>query len=732
MVFRTTLLLAATHFGCACAVSAGDEPARPMRFRDAKTLFQTNVAYDPRIAIAVDGVIVHQHGADLESLRGAISSWRNHGYTVGRMFFADSDATNEYWTGKWDGTPHTQDVERDEAGEVVKCAGIRPYMLPTEGWIRYLEEMTARSVDAGADAVLPEEPLAHVFTGYEESFRELWRKRYGRPWEAQSASPEARFLTAQLKNELYIQLERRLLAATRAHARRVNRDLAFVLPVHSLYSNVAAQLVAPLGTSAAIGDFDGYIGQVWTGPVNWALANYDSPDKSFFVSAYALYDYFVQLVAGSDKRLWLLGDPVEDDPNHKWSEFEVWYRHCVVAKLLFPEVDGFEVMPWPDRIFLPGYSTGGGTPAPENYRIVILSAIQALQEVPKGGQRLPASAPAAAGPAPPGVGVAVADTVLWEKEPAPPLQGIYGLLFPLVQAGVPASACLMERMGEPEYAARFRTIVLSFETFKPLEARTNLALVEWVMRGGSLVLLGAADDLDGASLWWKDLGQPSPLHHLAAALGIDPKAEGDFAMGKGWVLRRADSPRRFADPSAARTAYLPLVDLALRKAGQAGGLATPGHFCLRRGPFVVGAAIRTPLALPGKLVNVFHPELPVVDGVRLEPGESGLYRDVTDILSGGTGDQTSPRVLHATHRLMSDRFKNGVSRIVVRGPSETPAVLRVFAAGREPQTVTARDASGQALEATVRRDGPTLLVRFPNHHDGVTLAIRWNDGPENG
>jgi len=62
---------------------------------------------------------------------------------------------------------------------------------------------------AGADAVLPEEPLAHVNTGYEKAFQELWQKRYGRPWQPQNASPEAQFLTAQLKNELYIQLEQR-------------------------------------------------------------------------------------------------------------------------------------------------------------------------------------------------------------------------------------------------------------------------------------------------------------------------------------------------------------------------------------------------------------------------------------------------------------------------------------------------------------------------------------------
>ena len=86
-------------------------------FLDAKTVFQTNAGYDPRIAIAADAVIVHRHGGRFAP---ELESWREKGFAVGRMFFADSDAANAYWTGKWDGTPHPQEVERNEKGDVVK------------------------------------------------------------------------------------------------------------------------------------------------------------------------------------------------------------------------------------------------------------------------------------------------------------------------------------------------------------------------------------------------------------------------------------------------------------------------------------------------------------------------------------------------------------------------------------------------------------------------------------
>lgn len=714
-----------------CGAAAGEEAAFPRSFQAAKTFFQTNVAYDPRLGLAVDAVVVHRHGDPPDRLRDHIRSWKAKGYPVGRMFFADSDATNEYWTGRWDGTPRPEDVERNAAGEVVKCAGVRPYMLPTEGWIRYLEEMTEASIDAGADAILPEEPLAHAHTGYEQSFRELWEDHYGEPWEPESASPYARFRTAQLKNELYIQLETRLAELTRRRSLERGRPISFVLPIHSMYSNVAAGLVAPLGTSLQIPHVDGYIGQVWTGPVRWALANYGDENASFFTSAYALYDYFVSLTTGTERKLWLLIDPVEDDPNHAWSDFEGWYRHCVVATLMFPEVDAFEVMPWPDRIFLPGYQMGGGTPAPEDYRVVILSVLQMQQELPLGGRRGSGrDARLAEGdPDRPdavlGIGVAVADTLLWEQEPFPPLAPVYGLFMPLLYEGVPVRACVLERYEEPAYLEQFRVIVLSYEAFKPISPGMNVALADWVRHGGSLIVLGAPDDLGGAPLSWREAGHPSPLHHLLEELGV-PAEDGDTPVGRGWCFRRGISPRAFASASAGREHYLPLVEKALRAAGGADRLDLPGHFIMHRGPFLAAHASTRAVRLDGQLVDLFDPDLPLREGVELALGESGLYRDVTTVVAApGPSGPSRPTVLHATHRLMRQEWDGDTMRLVIRGPAETPGVVRLHRAGRTLAEVSARESNGEALDVDVRIDGPTVRLRFPNVPDGVTLVVQW-------
>jgi len=714
MITYTGLLgIAAAALLCVPALGCGRGQEKD--FIGAKTIFQTNTHYDERLAIAVDGVMVHRHGGKFAP---AVESWRKNGFTVGRMFFADSDAANAYWTGKWDGTPHPGDVERDRGGKVVKCAGVRPYMLPTEGWIRYLEEMVDASLAAGAAAILPEEPLAHVFTGYEKSFQRLWEARYNKPWEPQHGSAAARFLTAQLKNELYIKLEERLLARTHRSGGTPDKNCAFVLPIHSLYSNIAAQLVAPLGTSVGVPGIDGYIGQIWTGPVNWALGCYDSAHKDFFSSAYVLYDYFTQLTVESEKKLWLLVDPVEDNPNHKWSEFAEWYRHCIVAMLLMDDVDSYEIMPWPDRIFLPGYSTGGGTPAPEDYRTTILAVTQVLQEIPAGGRWLAQGRAGAAVSG--GIGVAVADTLMWQRLKHPRLQGIYSLLLPLVERGVPVSSFIMERVKDAGYLSRFKVVVLSYESFKPVEASMNAALANWVKGGGSLVILGGAgDELDKCKdFWWHGPGFDSPLDHLLAKVNCKEGSSTGRRYGKGWVIRNKVSPRTFADPGEVKKTYLPLLNAALSKVGD-GALRTPGTFLMKRGPFLIAHAHGKDLGVPGNLIDIFDPDLTVRSHFHLEPGQSGLYRDVADNIK-----QIRPSVLHATHRLISQEYNNGVLRFSVRGPAQTPAVARVFLGDFESPKVTAKTVHGDAVKVDIRRESITARLRFPNNPKGVTVEIR--------
>ncbi len=688
----------------------GDEP---MKFSDSKTFFQTASFYDPLLAIDVDFIVVHS-GAE------RIKSWLNAGYPVGRMFFADSDDGRDYTSGHWDGVNRIDDAEHNAAGEVIECAGVRPYMLPTDKWIEYLKGKADASIDAGVTAIFPEEPLAHIFSGYEASFKPLWEQRYGMSWQPQNESAYATFLTAQLKNELYIKLERELLLHTKQRAKELGKEIAFVVPIHSLYSNMASQLVAPLGTSGEIGDIDGYVGQIWTGPVNWALANYDG-EGSFFSSAYALYDYFVQLAVKTDKKLWLLVDPVEDDPNHKWEEFKRWYEYCVVAMLLMKDIDSYEIMPWPDRIFLAGHSTGGATPAPQSYRRQLLSVTQVLQDIPLGGRNLLANGGDNNSPK---IAVAVSDTLMWQSGVRERITGVYGQMMPLIRRGVAVSSFPIERYGDTEYMNGFDIIVLSYQYQIPLKPELHDALKEWVAQGGTLILLGEKPNALAAveDFWWHRHGYDCPLKHLLSTMGYANQSV--WESGKGYVVYDKISPAEFAKSKSACEKYIDMITLASKRIDRE--LLMPGYFYMERGDYIIAQAETAPLKISRSVIDVFNMDSQIKDGIELQPGQCGLYKDATRFMAA-----SAPSVMHTTHRLVSSRYDDETLTLSVKGPAQTNAKVWIFTGENKADSVSVSCADGNVLEFARGGQGKILTITFSNLPQGVNIVVKFKSDTGN-
>jgi len=636
-------------------------------FRQAKTFFQTNREYDPRLDIAVDAVVVHPHNTLPHEPEKVQDSWEGTGRPIGRMFFADSDDLNEYWKQDADGKCLSGDVELKKDGTPMLCSGIRPYMVPTDEWIAYLRDRKVQpSLNNGAGAILPEEPLGHTFTGYEESIKMLYKKEYGCDWEDPSTSAEAHYRIARLKALLYNKLEADLGAVTKAHSRSVD----FVVPIHSLLSNKANQLTAPLGLSLQNKDCDGYIGQVWTGPVQWCMNAYSSPDVSFFTIAFTLYDYFVQLVHGTGKKLWLLVDPVEDNPHHSWADFRSWYQQCTAAMLMMREVNAYEVMPWPERIFLPVSFTPGiddpaDNPTPPEYFTLVLSITQALQDMPDGGEWLDGAEDA-------GLGIAVADSAMWTPNEEYALQGLFGLRIPLLERGIIARNFVMERAGDSAYADRFKTIVLSFEDGDLYDPEMSEKLAAWVRRGGTLLVFGREP-------WVETLERDA---------------------GAGRVLIDDASPKAFADPIEFETTYKPLLEKAGVVCEHRDG------FAMRRGDYVIAHALNEKFPMAGTFVDVFSPELAVCENPEVTAGTCGLFKSFDPA--------AAPAVIHSTCRLTEQCFEEGVLRFTLCGPLETNFTARVSLGN-----YTCTEENDLICE-----ENGTLKITGDNAPDGVTMELK--------
>lgn len=482
------------------------------------TSFQTNSDYDPRIDLKTDLVTVHRHGASWDEIDRTIQSWRGAGYPVHRMFFIGSDAGALYTSGKADGTPHPGEVEMDATGKPI-ALGERPYMVPTAGWLTYLKEHIRRAIDSGAEGIWPEEPLMHAASGYSPAFKTAWEQFYQAPWRDPQESPAAYYRASRLKSDLYLRAVDELLRYTKSYAKEKGRDVKFILPVHSPVSYSAWNLIFPHAAASRL-PIDGLVAQVWTGPARTPATYEGKSESQFFESSWLMYSYFANLMDGiGDKPLYLLADPVEDDPKYGWADYEKWYRNVLAASLLFPQARGYEVMPWPDRIYLPGHSTGQGTPGPAAYLTDLSNLISAVRELPGtsgmdwgGGTR--------------GVGVLTLDTMMWQRggPQGSSMRSFHGLTLPLLKRGVPVEVVPAERVADNGYLNRFKVLLLSYDMQKPLGPEVNQGLAAWVRAGGTLVLVGGADPYTDIGEWWSRNGFAGPTDHLVKESGAGVEA----------------------------------------------------------------------------------------------------------------------------------------------------------------------------------------------------------------
>lgn len=357
--------------------------ATPLR---AATLYQTNLSsYDPRIDLRTDGVLIHMHGHDPAMVEQALTQWQKAGGTpVYRMWLLGSDAGQAFTSGKVDGQQHGDAIETGPVGDQFWQPG-RPHVVPTAEWNAYMRQIARHSIEAGAAGIVPEEPLAHARAGYSLAFRRAWEEFYGEPWQPPHFSVDAYWKASKLKSHLFLATLKAVLDEAREHERAFDREIEVLLATQSLLSHAAGSMIFASGAAARLPGLDGLIGQVSAGPIGWSLGRYEgkqlSRDEGFFETAWLLYSSLANLTRGTGKRLFLLSDPAEDDPYYSWDQYRLWYNQSLVAQLMFPEVTGYEVIPWPERVFLPGYETGGGSPGPAAYLTQLMVSVQALADI---------------------------------------------------------------------------------------------------------------------------------------------------------------------------------------------------------------------------------------------------------------------------------------------------------------------------------------------------------------
>ena len=678
------------------------------RPKEPHTSFQTGSAYRPELDIRTDAVIHYGCGKE------GILSWLDTGYVVQTMY--------GFRTGPEYIKDHADEGQTDSKGEILTCGPGSYYMVPTQSRIDAALNYYRQAITNGTSMAVPEEPEFFIRSGYSESFKKEWEAYYHEPWQDQATSIEARWKSSRLKSYLEYRMVKSILEDAQKQKPAVVRAVAG----HSAVSYYQWQIIYPHYEVMKLPALQEMIGQVWTGTARSACKYEGVVAERTFENGFLEYSSLYNLMRGTGKRLWFLMDPLEDNPDRSMEDYQINYIKTLVASLMFSEVDEFEVMPWPERIF---------GRVPDGFATTTMSIVTMLGDIHnQKGSKLDVGTQ--------GIATFVADSMAWQRgDPhASDYDCFYGLTLPLIMRGIPVQVAQLERAPEPKYLDPYKVLLVSYDIIKPMDEAYNLALVEWVKKGGSLVLFGGEDAYNALPEWWQKKGFKSPHEHLLNAFGRGfnplPNKEGSpnqdpppnqdpfgrglnpLPCGKGTVTIIPKPPSYFASSKESADELRGIVS---RACGKAGIKYREQHYMkVRRGRYVAVRAFDKPVTTKGKFVDVLDPELKVLVNPTVPAQELAVMADVGKLLA----DQ-KPRILLSSSRLDASSETASETKVLLSGPLKTKGIVRFSTAGKKVKSVIAEDTAGKRVEMEWGKAGDTLFIKHDGLPDGVLVRVLW-------
>lgn len=712
---------------------------------EMKTCLQLSCDFVPELDYGTDFVLVY--GAGRPDFPDRIRQYREQGYKIVAMTGIAWGAYQSYLYGEYDGTSHEDESQQDRSGNKIWHGERIPYIAPTVEFADYITEALKPAVDAGVDGLCLEEPEFFDRAGYSEAFKREFRNYYRREWVAPHTSPEARSDAARLKAYLYKRTIERVCASLRSYSmKKYGRRLPVYIATHSLLNYTMWKIVSPESLLRGINDVDGYIAQIWTGTArtpNW----YDGEfAERTFETGLLEYGIMEGLAAGRDMSMYLLHDPIEDNPNFGWDDYRKNYYEVVTASLLCPGSDKFEVCPWPNRIINNKYPAGAedATFIPADYRASLSAVFQALGDVPVSGDdeklrvgifmddsemfRRGLADTEIIGEPDLRTGTVLPDTPeeveeyrkLIGMDPDDPLRekllkafkassafpSFFGPAMSLLKFGlklkpVPMDLCL----DAPQTLDEFHALVLTYDFIDPPSPGVDAVIAAWVKRGGTLVYVGKRDRSEAAE-------------RLFALLGVD-FAAGVQRAGSGIAAYYDFDPAEISLSHAASAAFRKFTAQAMAAGGKFWNYKN--HFTQRRGNYLAAAVMKgsitdRPLEITGTYADIFSVDLDVVTEKTVRPGETALLYDIDAI-------REEAAIVATGTRVYSFDCSGSSASLDVRAAEGFLCRMRIklpFV----PTEATASDADGNAIPVgTVWDDrSGTVLLRFDSKARKISIA----------
>ena len=418
--------------------------------------------------------------------------------------------------------------------------------------------------------------------------------------------------------------------------------------------------------------------------------------------------------------------PIEDRAKD-WLDYKINYQATFAAQLMYPAVDTYEVMPWPDRIYQGLYQVAGTDRKeriPRDYSTQMQIMVNTLNDIRTSETQVSGTH---------GIGVLMANSLMFQRFPDhdgyddPQFSSFYGQTLPLLKRGIPVELVHMENTPFGDTFKGLKVLVMSYSNMKPMEPRYHDFLADWVRKGGALIYCGEdIDPYQSVLEWWNSNGNQykAPSEHLFEKLGLDRvPAAGTYPCGKGMVTVIREDPKHFVLKSGNDRQYFDAVSAAYRKsAGKE--VELKNSFLLERGPYTIAAVLDesvsdAPMELSGVYIDLFDKDLPVLTHKVIRPGEQGYLYNVKRI-SG----RAKAKVLCGASRIYDEKAGKRSYSFVAKSPLHTTNASRILLP-KQPIRVCVNGKEEPQPEKLWEERSRTLLLKFENDPAGVQVDIEW-------
>jgi hypothetical protein len=697
-----------------------------------KTAFQTGSPWDPRIDARPDIAIVYGAG-DRKGMtfNERVQSWRDHGYQTHFMTGIAWGSYPDYFQGKWDGENHLGVGQVKMNGDTIWHGKNTPYIVPVRSFIEYMKtEVIKKVIDTGITSIYLEEPEFWARAGYSAVFKEEWQRYYGFPWRAQHESPENTYLSNKLKYQLYFNAIREVSSYAKSYGKSKGLTIKVYIPTHSLVNYSSWQIVSPEASLASLPGIDGYIAQVWTGTSREPIYYNGIKKERVFENAFLEYGSMVSMTAPTGRKLFFLTDPVEDRPRD-WSDFKRNYEATFTAQLLYPMVNNYEVMPWPERIYTSPYKLANQKESvliPNYYSTQMQIMINALNDMPLSVNKVSGSS---------GIGVLMCNSMMFQRFPThngyedPQFSNFYGQTIPLLKLGVPVQTVHLENLSYRESLKDIKVLILSYSNMKPISSDMHHHLADWVKKGGVLIYCGRDDDpYQSVMEWWNTKGNTfkAPSEHLFKLLHIKKESNAShFSYGKGSISIVRQHPKEFVIEPNAAGEFLDIVRNCYEKDAKAGKLEFKNSFYLERGPYDIVSVMDEgvsdkPYLVEGPVIDLFDPLLPIFSQKMINPGEQAFLYDLKRI-----EDKSDPKVLASASRIYNEKRMQRSFSFLSRSALNTVNAMRILLPS-SPKNISLKnqeDKDVAILGSSWDAKSGTLFLSFDNQPEGIKVVVDW-------